>query len=112
MTMRCSKERDRLCLIYPLFEGDETYVTPLRNRMVMVRYSHQCVVCWHKIAAGLRVRAVTECNHETKQVMTFYCCPTCCDAMAKSWKDNGRAICERTSIGIARANRQRRKRAA
>lgn len=108
--MRPSR-RIRDILNFRPFQGDETDTTELRDRMVMVRYSHRCQICWGRIEGGDYVRALTERNNETKQVMTFYFCELCCTAMAKSWspKDAGRTIEHRYGIGQDRARVARRK---
>lgn len=98
-------ERDAAILSYDLFQGDETDVRELSNRMVVTQKPHSCCVCWGDISIGSRVRALVEANNETKKVMTFYSCPLCCEAMAMAItaEDNGKAIEARTAIGIKRA---------
>lgn len=101
--------RDELCLCYPPFAGDETDTTEFADRFLVTRFSHGCGICFETIPPKTRVRALTERNNEDRRVMTFYFCPTCCDAMAVSWTDEGVAICQRTAIGIDRAEASRRR---
>lgn len=96
-------KQERLCLSYNPFQGDETDVTELSDKFVTTRYSHKCQICFEQIAAKSHVRARREVNNEDKKVMTFYFCEECCGAMARSWRDEGRSISERTSIGMRAA---------
>lgn len=96
-------ERERLCLLYNPFQGDETDVRVLNDAFVTTRYQQRCQVCLDDIPAGARVRARREINNEDRKAMTFYFCEPCCAAMARCWKDDGRAIEARTGIGMVKA---------
>lgn len=104
--------RDRDVLNYRPFQGDETDVTQLADRFVVTRYAHACTLCWEEIPPRARVRALTEINNEEHRVKTFYFCAPCCAAMAKSWRDHGRAIEHRYGIGQAAARAKYRRGAA
>lgn len=96
-------DRDSRCLMYHPFQGDETDVRVLGDKFLTVRCSQKCVICWEIIPIGTRVRARREINNEDRTAMTFYFCEPCCDAMAISWDDDGRAIERRTSLGMQAA---------
>lgn len=100
-------ETERLCLAYGPFDGDrDTDVRLLSDRFVTSRFAHICNVCQVGILPGLRVRARSEVYDG--QVGTFYFCPECCDAMARSWDDNGKAIEARHAIGWDRSQARRK----
>lgn len=96
-------ERERLCLQYHPFQGDETDVRVLSDQFVSIRWSQKCVICWEDIPRGSRVRARREINNEDRKAMTFYFCEPCCSAMARSWRDEGKSISDRTAIGMRAA---------
>lgn len=90
------------CLDYNPFEGDrDSNCRTLRDCMIVARVPGPCQICFETIQKGARVRALTEVNYDDHKVMTFRFCPTCCEAMATSWTDDGRAIEARTAIGMA-----------
>lgn len=74
-------ERDRIILAYDPFQGDETDVCDLSDKMVVTRKPHRCQNCWRDLPSGERCRAKTERNDEDHVIMTFYFCPECCTAM-------------------------------
>ena len=96
-------DREARCLAFDPFEGskgDDTY-RRLSDRFVVTRRPHVCSVCFEAIPAKTRARAMTDLDDG--QVRTFYACPACCDAMALSWTDDGKAIEARHVIGRANA---------
>lgn len=106
MGRNMSKTADWKILSYNPFQGDETDIRLLSDRMVVTRRAHKCNICWEDFPAGSRARARREVNREEHKTMTFYFCPLCCEAMAKAMSDDddaGRAIEERTSMGMDRA---------
>lgn len=95
-----SARRDRDCLNFNPFEGDrDCHTKELSDRMVIGRCAHQCQICTGPIIKGERHRALTEVSYDDRKVMTFRFCALCCDAMAKNWTDDGKAILARYSIG-------------
>ncbi|MBS7545669.1 hypothetical protein [Ancylobacter oerskovii] len=91
----------KVMAFHPFFP-DETDTTLLADRMVFARAPHRCAICLGDVLRGERHRARTErINEGAGRVMTFRFCRLCCEAMAASWTDEGKAITERTAIGIA-----------
>ena len=89
---------------YEPFEGDETDVTPLADKIVTAAKDHpRCQICEAPILKGERHRARTERNNEDKTIMTFRFCWKCTRAMAHPdmWNE-GRLIDSRYAIGYAR----------
>jgi hypothetical protein len=81
------------CLAYDPFEGDrDVDVTTIRDGFVKARKAGVCSTCSGKIRPGMRVRSRTERDNDERRIGTFRFCPECCDAMAKSWEDDGAAI--------------------
>jgi hypothetical protein len=96
--------RDEDCLAYDPFSGDrDVDVTEFSDKFVVTRKQHKCNVCAAHIPPRTRVRAKTERDNDDQVVMTFYFCPSCCEAMAASWTDNGKAIESRTALGMRSA---------
>ena len=66
--------------------GDRT----LRNQMVTARVPHaECSCCLGPIAVGERTRVQIEFFDGSMQ--DYRWCSECCWAMARSWKDGGKA---------------------
>lgn len=99
-------EREQLALKYDPFQGEDVRRRLMRDRIVITRKVHHCVICWDRIAVGARSRATTELVSDGGRpwMATTYTCPICVEAEAESWSDAGEAICARASIGIDRAN--------
>lgn len=93
-------EWNRLCLAYDPFEGGkgDCDARRFRDGFAIARKSGPCIICFEDIQPGQRVRVIAELFE--RKAHTFRCCPTCCDAMAAARFDEGRAIEERTRIGI------------
>jgi hypothetical protein len=96
----------RRALSFNPFQGDETDVTVLSDRIVTGAKAHpRCQICEGEIKYGERHRARTEKNNEgsTPPVMTFRFCGACCVAMADpDTYDTGRLIEARYSLGEQR----------
>ena len=88
-------------LRFSVFQGDETDVTPLSDRIVKAAKAHpRCCICENSIAKGKFHRALTERNNEKRVVMTFRFCNRCCRAMAHpNCFTKGRLIESRYRIG-------------
>lgn len=95
-SIRMSKREEAACLSFDPFAGDETDVRLVSDKFVTVRKPHKCQHCGDGIAIGQRVRACSEINREDNTRCTFYFCSLCCEAMAKSWEDDGDAFEERS----------------
>jgi hypothetical protein len=97
-----------LCLSYHPFEGDrDSDITVFSDRMIVARKAHRCQICGGPIAADERHRARTERDNDDQVVATFRFCGLCCEAMVKALYDPddvGKAIEERTGMGIKAAN--------
>jgi hypothetical protein len=81
------------CLAYEPFAGDrDVDVSVIRDGFVTARKPGICNTCSGEIRPGMRVRSRTERDNDERAIGTFRFCPECCDAMAKSWEDDGAAI--------------------
>jgi len=88
-------EWEHSVLTYNPFEGDfgEGEIA-LKDKIVVTRKPHDdCHNCAGQIAAGEVSRVKTEITYDG--ISTYRWCFLCCDAMAKSWDDNGEAIEQR-----------------
>lgn len=95
---------DRDVLAYDMFSADrDSNVRVFSDRMVVARKRHECIVCLGDVQPGERHRARREKNRDLGIVMTFRACAACCEAMAQSWFDGGRAIERRTWYGAEKA---------
>jgi hypothetical protein len=104
-----SYERD--VLAFNPFEGDrDTTARVLRDSLCASRVADDCMVCLQRIVPGTRIRARVEVYEG--RIGTYRFCAACCDAMAASWDDHGRAIEERTALGMRVIDRERNKRRA
>ena len=92
------------CLRIDPFFPDDTDRTKLSDRFVKTRTAHACTICFETIDVGARARALREKNNTDNIVATFYFCPLCCKAMAVSMEDDGKALTERTGIGMRKAD--------
>lgn len=57
--------------------------TPLTNRMVIARKSHECNLCDGGIQKGERIRAESRRSGDGKSILTRRVCPQCCEATGK-----------------------------
>lgn len=96
-------DQEARCLAYNPFDGgkgdDQTRV--LRDRIVTARKGGECCICLGNIISGMRVRV--QVGVLDGRAKSFRMCEPCCNAMAASWRDDGRAIERRTSMGMLRA---------
>lgn len=80
------------------FEGDfgEPGDMTLKNIMVTARKAGECHLCGRLTVPGTRVRVMTE---KFEGRLEYYrWCNKCCEAMAKSWHDDGRAYERRAAM--------------
>lgn len=86
-------------LAYDPFSADrDSTARRLRDQIVTVRKARYCCICLDVLVPQTHARALTEVMDG--QIKTFHCCRLCCDAMAQSWCDAGKAIETRTGIGM------------
>lgn len=71
--------------------GDKCF----KDRIVKARTDHECTYCGGEIHKGEVYRY--EVHKFDGDVRTYKTCVHCCDAMAKSWEDNGEAIEKRVA---------------
>ncbi len=106
---RAREAKDKLILAYDPWgdsKGDDHYRL-FWDVMIVSLWPHVCDLCFGIFGPGLRHRAQAQLNLDgSKQVRTFRFCPKCCEAMAESWSDDGRAIGARYSIGQKRAKKK------
>jgi len=100
-------QEEAAALSFDPFAGDETDVRLVSDKFVTTRKPHKCQHCGDKIKSGKRVRARAEINREDNKRGTFYFCSLCCEAMAKSWEDDGDAYVERSEQRPNPANHRR-----
>lgn len=79
-------------LNYNPFEGDfgEPGDITFKDRLITSRKEHRCIYCCNKINKGDTYRKIV--SKFSGELMTHRYCKQCCDAMAISWRDEGRAI--------------------
>ena len=97
--------KDAAVLTFNPWGDDDSDYRVLDNRMVVVRYSHDCAVCFEAIPPNARARAQREVWDG--RAKTFYFCPTCCRAFGHVAR-TGRieAVERRCEIGRRNAERQ------
>lgn len=91
------------CLAYNPFDGGkgDSDERILSDRMATARKSGPCCICLGEIRPGERIRrqnAIVD-----GQMASCRMCQSCCEAMALSWVDAGKAIEVRTALGMKRA---------
>ncbi len=70
------------CLCYDPFQGDESEVVTISDKIVHANKDHpHCNVCHGPITKGERHRAINQVNRELGTRMTFRFCGACCVAM-------------------------------
>ena len=67
----------------------------MKDRLVVARTSHICTHCGEKIVPGENYRY--EAYKFDGSLRTYHTCTACCNAMAKSWTDGGKAIEKRVA---------------
>lgn len=81
---------------YNPFDGDFGDVgdRELADKIVTFRYSHECCLCPATIKAGEVGRSLTMlwADGSPAPIATYRYCRACTEAMAKVFKDNGRAL--------------------
>ena len=99
-----------LCLQYDPFQGDETDVIGMGDKIVRAAKAHpKCHTCEGSIFKGERHRCRVERNSEERKIDTFRWCSKCCRAMALAeefdryeFADNERLMSSRERIGDER----------
>lgn len=80
------------------FEGD--FGGPddriLRDKMVNARKARECQDCGQQIQPGERIRTMTAVFDG--ELMNYSWCQLCCEAMEKSFEDDGDAIAARLAL--------------
>lgn len=74
--------------------GDQSDLT-FKDRLVKARKEYSCTYCYGQIFPKEIYRY--EVHRFDGEVRTYRSCNHCCDAMAKSWDDGGKAIEARIS---------------
>lgn len=115
MGRRCGKrqlQRDSVVLSNNPWEMDDSGYRVLSNRMLVTRCGHSCSICFEDILPNTRVRAQTEVLDG--KAMTFYFCPTCCDAMYSNGTSDrsGEILMARYDVGRENAEAKRKAEAA
>lgn len=93
------------CLAYDPFAGDDygsSMERDLGAKIVTGRGEYECHVCMGPIEKRERHRVDT-CIMDG-EYMTARFCGACCEAMAKSWADDGEAITARELNRFAKAS--------
>lgn len=72
---------DQAVLAYEPWQDRDCNIVVARDRFVVTRRDHACVICSASIAKGSRVRARAEIDRDEQRRATFYFCTECCDAM-------------------------------
>lgn len=81
-------------------DKDDGGVRLLRDQIVIARKSGRCWICADSIIPGTRIRVETAVmDGSIKSART---CHGCCDAMARSWDDDGAAIEAKIIAGLGR----------
>jgi len=95
---------EKKCLSADPFAGDfgEPDDRTLRDKIVVARKAGPCHDCAQTIKPGERVRSRSDIFDG--QMMSFRWCEKCCEAMALSWEDGGKAWEERNGLRHASAN--------
>lgn len=86
-------------LDYNPFGGDQGDVgdRELRDNLVVCRAPGVCHLCAQKYKAGTMIRSIVMV-WVADGLMAYKFCTACCDAMAKSWTDEGRALTARHAL--------------
>ncbi len=87
---------DEDVLAYNPFDGDDSDTRLLADKVTKARKPGPCHACGETIGAGERMRRRVEAFEG--EIGTFRWCSACCDAMARSWHDDGRAIERRHAL--------------
>lgn len=88
-------------LAYGPFDGDDSEVVSLRDKVIICRKSGECQWCVGVFQKGTKIRSLTEVL-VGEGIKTFRFCLECCEAMAKSWSDKGQSIDQRYALGMER----------
>ena len=97
--MTPAQERD--CLAYDPFAGDRCDERMLSDKIVTARKPGRCCICFCTIQPGERTRR--QAAIVDGEMFSCRMCQKCCIAAAASWTDDGKAIEERTAMGMETA---------
>lgn len=101
-----TKTQENDCLKCNPFEGD--FGSPgdkvLKDKIVTARNGGTCGMCLQKIQLGERVRTLAAIFDGAMRHYRW--CEKCCEAMAASWTDDGRAWEARVRLGDESSNVQ------
>ena len=87
-------------LSYNPFEGDETRVRLLSDKIVVAAKLHpRCQICEGPILRGERHRCRVEKNEEDGILMSFRFCNSCCVAIDEADEGYGRLLDARYALG-------------
>lgn len=86
------------CLNYNPFSADDNSIRMLSDHMVTARKEGPCCICFEAIRSGERARKQTAIVDN--RMRSCRMCEACCIAMAMCWVDGGKAIEERTGMGM------------
>lgn len=78
-------------------------IRKLSDRIVKARVGGTCWICASPVEPGTLIRV--EAALMDGQMRSCRTCHDCCDAMAKSWTDDGDAIEARYSLGLNAARK-------
>lgn len=89
------------CLKCNPFEGDfgEPGDRVLKDKIVTARKAGVCGMCRQEVTPGERVRTLSAVFDGA--LMSYRWCEKCCEAMASSWTDEGRAWEARVALAKA-----------
>jgi len=94
--MHLQEEKD--CMAVDPFEGDFGDIggVILKDKIGTARKAGECHACTQQIQPGERVRIRAEIADGG--LLSFRWCQKCCEAMAASWRDGGRALDARFAL--------------
>ena len=85
------------------FEGDRDLdLRTLFDKMVTARKARPCCDCWQQIVPGTRIRSRSDVYDGAVRSLAW--CTECCEAMALSWTDGGKAMEARLALRRAASN--------
>lgn len=80
---------EKRCLQVNVFDGDFGSPTDkcLKNKIVTARKRRNCSTCYREIMPGTRIRV--SAHIFDGELHHYSWCEKCCEALARSWDDNG-----------------------
>jgi hypothetical protein len=97
---KLTEKQEKDCLNYNPFEGDfgDPGDREFLDKIAVARKSGPCQDCYCEIKPGETIRR--KVSLIDGDMRTYRWCFLCCEAMAKSWKDNGEAIDDRFALRV------------